>query len=209
MNPACSLPKTGLYAITDPQHSGAQLVQAVEQAILGGACLIQYRSKNADANIRQAEATQLLAVCHKHQVPLLINDDVALAAHIGAAGVHLGRDDMPLREARGILGPDAIIGVSCYNQWHLAKQHAHQADYIAFGRYYPSTTKPQAEPAPLTLLQQAQQLPCPIVAIGGINASNGKALIAAGADMLAVIDGLFKAPEIRQAALALSGLWAE
>ena len=203
-----SLPTSGLYAITDTRHTGIQLIQAVEQAILGGACLIQYRSKSSDTHQRQTEATQLLALCRAHQVPLLINDDVTLAAQIGAAGVHLGRNDMPLNEARQILGADAIIGVSCYNQWHLAERYAHKADYIAFGRFYSSKTKPQAVPASLTLLQQAQQLPCPVVAIGGINASNGAALITAGANLLAVIDGVFGAPDIRQAASTLSDLWA-
>ena len=204
-----TLPTTGLYAITDTRHTGTQLIQAVEQALLGGAGLVQYRSKHKDLSIRTTEANALLQLCHTHQVPLLVNDDVALAAHIGAAGVHLGCNDMPLAEARYILGSQAIIGVSCYNQWALAEQYATQADYIAFGRYHPSQTKPHAILASQALLQQARQLPCPTIAIGGINANNGQALIQAGADMLAVVDGLFGTPNIYQAAQQLSRLFAD
>ncbi len=201
------LPSTGLYAITDTRQTGTQLIDAVEQAILGGARLIQYRNKNTDAAVRHTEASALLACCQIYHIPLLINDDVTLAARIGAAGVHLGRDDASVAEARQLLGPDAIIGVSCYNDWALAQRYATQADYLAFGRFFPSNTKPQATLASLDILQKAQQIPLPIVAIGGINAHNGQALINAGADLLAVIDGVFGAADQRQTAQQLSQLF--
>ena len=196
----------GLYAITDSRHSGAHLIQQVEQAIQGGACLVQYRAKQGSFAERRATATGLLACCRTYQVPLLINDDVALAVAIGADGVHLGRDDMPLVAARQQLGPNAIIGVSCYNQWALAKRYADHADYLAFGRFFSSKTKPQAAMATPELLRHAQSLACPIVAIGGINIHNGHALIQAGADFLAVVDGLFNTPNIRHTAQQFSQL---
>ncbi|MEM6405741.1 MAG: thiamine phosphate synthase [Pseudomonadota bacterium] len=199
------MPASGLYAITDPDCP--HLYQAVEQALQGGACLVQYRDKRSDSASRRAQALDLLQCCAAYQVPLIINDDVRLAAEIGAAGVHLGHTDMPLAQARQLLGPDAIIGISCYNQWHLAQQYATQADYIALGRFFSSKTKPQAVLADVALLQRAQHLPCPVVAIGGINQYNGDTLIAAGADLLAVVQGVFGAPDIRQAAQQITHLF--
>ncbi len=199
------MPAAGLYAITDPAHP--QLTQAVEQALQGGASLVQYRDKCSDPASRRAQALDLLHCCTAYQVPLIINDDVMLAADIGAAGVHLGHTDMPLAQARQLLGSDAIIGVSCYNQWRLAEYYAARADYIALGRFFSSKTKPEAASARISLLQRAWALPCPVVAIGGINQHNGHTLVAAGADLLAVVQGLFSAPDIRQAAQQLSHLY--
>jgi len=133
---------------------------------------------------------------------LIINDDVALAATCNADGVHIGQHDTELREARTQLGPQAIIGISCYNRFELAQQAAENgADYVAFGRFYPSKTKPDAVPASLDLLHQAkQELDVPVAAIGGITVDNAAPLLEAGADMLAVVDGLFGQADIRPAA---------
>jgi thiamine-phosphate pyrophosphorylase len=199
------MPASGLYVITDPGHP--RLTRAVEQALQGGACLVQYRDKHADPVRRRTQALELLHCCTAYQVPLIINDDVVLAAEIGATGVHLGHLDMSLAQARQCLGPDAIIGVSCYNQWHLAEQFATQADYIALGRFFQSKTKPQAVVADIALLQRARGLPCPVVAIGGIDQHNGAALVAAGADLLAVVQGVFGSPDIRQAAQQITRLY--
>lgn len=192
----------GLYAITDASLRGDSLAERVEQAIAGGARVIQYRDKSNDPNTRQAEASALLQVCRRAKVPLLINDDVDLATHIEADGVHLGRDDTAYAEARARLGADSIIGVSCYNQPELALQAAQRgADYVAFGRFYPSQSKPNAVQASAEMLSQTRaQIDCPIVAIGGISAENGAPLIAAGADMLAVIRGIFATDDVYQAA---------
>lgn len=178
------------------------LTAAVAQALTGGARLIQYRDKGVDALRRRAEATALCALCRAHGVPLLINDDVALAATVGAAGVHLGRDDIPLIEARARLGTRALIGVSCYNSLDRAHQAiAAGADYVAFGRFFPSHSKPDALQADPVLLNQAHAtLSVPVVAIGGITPDNGVELLAAGADILAVIDGVFAQPDIEAAA---------
>lgn len=195
-------PLSGLYAITDSSLShDNKLIPAVSEAIAGGARVIQYRDKSNDQARRLDEAKQLLQLCRQHYITLIINDDVALAAAIGADGVHLGRDDDNIDAARQQL-PAGIIGVSCYNDWQRA-QAATQAgaDYIAFGAFYPSTTKPDAPQAEPGLLRRVkQELNIAVVAIGGITAENGAPLIAAGADMLAVVQGVFGQPDIRQAA---------
>jgi len=187
------------------------LATQVAQAIAGGARVIQYRNKGGDPHRRLREAQALLAVCRAGGVPLIVNDDVALAAHIGAEGVHLGRDDADPAGARTRLGPDAIIGVSCYDRLErgIAAQ-ASGADYAAFGRFFPSRTKPLATPATPDLLRRAREiLDIPLVAIGGITPDNGSILIAAGADMLAVVDAVFGQADIRAAAAAFAALFLD
>lgn len=202
---------SGLYAITDSQLTpGAALVPAVEAALHGGARVIQYRDKGGDAERRQRQAAELNALCQRHAALLIINDDVELAATVAAAGVHLGRDDPDLHAARKRLGDRAIIGVSCYNQLTRAQAAAEQgADYVAFGRFFPSLTKPDAVAATPELLTAARRaLSLPLVAIGGITPDNGGLLIAAGADMLAVIHGVFGQPDIEAAARRFAQLFS-
>lgn len=191
----------GLYAIADSAYL-KDFVPAVTAALLGGARVIQYRDKTSDSTQREIIARALNALCHERGVPFLINDDVRLAGTIGAAGVHIGHDDTDLAAARAALGPHAIIGVSCYNE--LARAQAAQdagADYVAFGRFFPSRTKPRAQQAAPELLRAARgALKIPIVAIGGITPENGGILIEAGADALAVIEGVFGQPDIGAAA---------
>lgn len=185
-------PTRGLYAITQTtDKSISQVIADVEAALQGGAVVVQYRDKQPlDA---RRLANELLKVCHAHQVPLLINDDVELALAVGADGVHLGRDDGDIASARRRLGREAVIGISCYNDIERAKSAvAAGADYVAFGRFFPSGSKPLAAPADIATLRQARQhLNVPIVAIGGILPENGGQLLEAGADLLAVIGGLF------------------
>jgi thiamine-phosphate pyrophosphorylase len=203
-------PIHGLYAIADTHClAPEQLIAAVEAAIPGGARVIQYRDKTSPPDARRATAQALQALCARHGVPLLINDDVALALAVGAAGVHLGRDDRDLAAARASLGPQAIIGVSCYNELDRARiAEQAGADYVAFGRFFPSRTKPQAVQAAPDLLRAARAaLKVPIVAIGGITPENGATLIAAGADALAVIDGVFGQPDPRAAAARMAQLF--
>jgi thiamine-phosphate pyrophosphorylase len=192
----------GLYAITDSGlASDGGIFAQVELALRGGVRAIQYRNKHPDHRQRAEEAAALLRLCRTAGVPLIINDDVALAAAIQADGVHLGRDDPDPREARRMLGPGAIIGMSCYNRLELAFQaQAAATDYVAFGRFFPSSIKPLAVQADIDLLARARAaLELPIVAIGGITPENGGPLIAAGADMLAVIHGIFGQADILQA----------
>lgn len=192
-----TLPTRGLYAITQPENKTTEaLLNEVAAAIRGGAVIVQYRDKNPiDAIVT---ATKLLELCRQHSVPLIINDNIELAASIGADGVHLGQTDGNIALAKQRLSKDAIIGVSCYNSLELAiTAEAEGASYVAFGRFFPSTSKPLAAPAQLQTLHQAKaKLNIPIVAIGGILPENGQSLLKAGADMLAVIGGLFDhAPE--------------
>ena len=185
-------PKQGLYAITQPEHKSLlQVTKEVTAAIKGGAAVIQYRNKQPIDG--EKLAIKLLAICRNNNVPLIINDDIDLAASIGADGVHLGRDDEQLFNARKKLAQNTIIGVSCYNDLQRALSAQNQgATYVAFGRFFPSSSKPLAPLAKIdTLYIAKQQLHIPIVAIGGIVPDNGAQLIAAGADFLAVIDGVF------------------
>ena len=184
----------GLYAITDPELiDDKDLFSATESAILGGAKLIQYRNKPASGEQQYQQAQQLSALCKQHHVIFIINDDPTLAKTVNADGVHLGQDDEKIANARKILGDNAIIGVSCYNQIEYAQHAIEQgADYIALGRFFPSNTKPHAVQADLNLLERArQQLAIPIVAIGGITLNNASELIKHGADAIAVIHSLF------------------
>jgi thiamine-phosphate pyrophosphorylase len=188
----------GLYAITDePLFAGRDFAACVEQALVGGARIIQYRDKSLDQAKRIQQAQALRTLCNQHQALLIINDDLELAKQVGADGVHLGSDDAEISQARAVLGAQAIIGVSCYNRFELAERAVQQnADYLAFGAFYASPTKPAAVKAELELLRQAQRFDLPLCAIGGITLDNAAALIAAGADMLAVISGIFATADI-------------
>lgn len=198
----------GLYAIT-PDTADADSLQARVNACLdGGARVIQYRNKTPGAP-HLAMVTALAALCRRHGVPLIVNDDVGLALLAGADGVHLGRDDGDIAAARQKLGVDRTIGVSCYGdlQLALAAQQA-GADYVAFGSMFASPTKPYAPHAPLSLLTEAAgQLHLPIVAIGGITLQNAPLTITAGADAVAVISAVFDAPDVQQAAQDFSNLF--
>ncbi|MEJ2590713.1 MAG: thiamine phosphate synthase [Candidatus Thiodiazotropha sp.] len=204
-------PLHGLYAITDPALCPAQTLESqVEQALAGGCRVIQYRDKHADRDKRRVQAGRLSELCRRHRALLIVNDDIELAREVGADGVHLGRDDPDPAAARAALGDGAIIGVSCYNRLDLALAAAAAGvDYVAFGRFFPSRTKPEAVQATPELLRQARAaIGLPLVAIGGITPENGAPLMAAGADMLAVVHGVFGQPDIRAACRRLNELFA-
>ena len=200
----------GLYAITDPGLSpGLVVLDHVGQALQGGARIIQYRDKTQTFQQQLELARQLKSLCDEHQAWLIINDSIELAQACQAQGLHIGKDDAGLTAARQQLGHKAIIGVSCYNDLARAQSMQHQgADYVAFGRFFPSHTKPNAPQAELETLRQAKQhLRIPIVAIGGVKADNASHLIEAGADSVAVIHGVFAQNDIRQAATDISALF--
>jgi thiamine-phosphate pyrophosphorylase len=201
----------GLYAVTPDLADTAELLRRVEQALLGGVRLVQYRNKPAGAALRQAQSMALLGLCRQNSVPLVINDDLQLAMDIGADGVHLGREDGDLAAARAALGPGKLLGVSCYDDMERAREAKRiGADYIAFGSFFASPTKPDAVRAPLTLLTRArEEFGLPVCAIGGITLQNAPQLIAAGADLLSVITDLFEAPDIRARAAAYTSLFSE
>ena len=197
----------GLYVITDDRRSGPEHLSAqVAAALTGGARIVQYRDKSADQERRLAEARGLQALCQRHRVPLLINDDVDLALAVNADGVHLGRDDAGIASARDRLPDGSLVGVSCYDDFGLAREATLRgADYIAFGSFFPSPTKPHAVPAQPDLLRRARrELALPTVAIGGISPENGAPLVQAGADMLAVISAVFAATDVAAAARAFT-----
>lgn len=183
----------GLYAITDNRLTPPeQLITAVQAALRGGAVLVQYRDKTSTSVERLRQAADLNDLCRDAGVPLLINDDPELAKRVGASGAHLGQDDCALANARAVLGPDAIIGITCHHHLDLAEAaKANGADYLAFGRFYASTTKPGAPSADVTVLTDARSLALPVTAIGGITTDNAEPLIRAGADLVAVVGGLF------------------
>lgn len=200
----------GLYAITDSQLTSLNSIeQKVAAALKGGAQLIQYRDKHSSAKQKKITALKLLALCQQYHGRLIINDDLELAQAINAHGVHLGQEDAPIAQARELLGTKAIIGATCHNSLTLAQQAvANGASYVAFGRFYTSKTKPGAPSCSLDLLKEARQsLEVPIVAIGGITLNNAPALIAAGADLIAVVNGVFAAENIEQQSLALAKLF--
>jgi len=204
MHPKLRYP--GLYAITDGARD--DLLEAVARALEGGARLVQYRDKTSDHARRHAEAAALRQLCAGRGVPLIVNDDLELTAAIGADGVHLGEQDLALSAARTALGEQAIIGVSCYDSFERARELAAAgADYVAFGAFFPSPTKPLARRASPALLRQSAALGVPRVAIGGITPDNAASLVGAGADYLAVISALFGAADVRAAAQTFTDLY--
>jgi thiamine-phosphate pyrophosphorylase len=211
-----AMPKCGLYAITPDGKTAAEILEFTEAVLKGGAKVVQYRFKAqppyppSKGGEQLLFTQQLLTLCHTYNVPLIINDNVELAETIGADGVHLGKDDGSILEARQRLGESAIIGVSCYNSLERAIEAEKQgATYVAFGRFFTSNSKPLAAPAEIgTLTAGKKVLALPIVAIGGILPENGASLLNAGADLLAVIGGLAtENPEL--AAQTLAALFSQ
>ncbi|TXH06080.1 MAG: thiamine phosphate synthase [Nevskiaceae bacterium] len=204
-------PLRGLYAITSQAicSDSARLLAAAEDALAGGAALLQYRDKWSDAAVRARNARALLGLCRVHGALFIVNDDVELALACGADGVHVGASDEPLATARARLGPEAVIGVSCSGSLERAlAAQAGGASYVAFGRFFDSRTKPDAPPAPPELLSLARpQLRIPVCAIGGVTPDNAPTLIARGADMVAAVEGVFGAPDIEAAARAYAQLF--
>jgi len=200
---------SGLYAHTRETEDTADLLGKVEAALAGGVAAVQYRDKSADVARRHEQASELVVLCRQFGVPLIINDDLRLADLTDADGVHLGREDGSLKEARIILGKDKLIGASCYQSLDRARAaQAAGADYVAFGSFFPSPTKPDAGRADLALLRAAAQaIQVPLVAIGGITLASAPALLDAGADSLAVLSALFETPDIRAAAHDLNLLF--
>ena len=201
----------GLYALTPEVADTQELVAMTRQALEGGVTLVQYRNKGAENELRLEQARALARLCRAFQVSLIINDHIDLAIEVSAAGVHLGREDLPLQDARRRLGHGKIIGISCYDRLERAVEAEHHgADYVAFGAFFSSVTKPGATRAALDLLNRAKQkLQVPVVAIGGITSDNAASLIRRGANAVAVSHAVFYAPDIRAAAENLSRLFRQ
>lgn len=186
----------GLYLITPDDADTARLLARTAPLLAAGATWLQYRNKTAGDALRHEQATALQALCADAAVPLIVNDDVRLAKAVGAAGVHLGEDDGDIAAARALLGAEAIIGSSCYDQLQLAEAAvAAGADYVAFGAFFASRSKTGTRRAGPELLTQAATLGVPRVAIGGITPDNARGLVEAGADLVAVISGVYDAAD--------------
>lgn len=201
-------PVRGLYAVTPDTEDTARLAAMVTEVVDGGATLVQYRNKLASPELRLEQSSALLKICRERDALLIVNDDTDLAVRIGARGLHLGRDDGDIAAARARL-PDALIGASCYRDVANALEAKRLgADYVAFGSFFLSPTKPSAVRSPLAIIGEARQaVGLPVVAIGGITLENTPDLIAAGVDAVAVITALFGAPSIRAAAEGFTALF--
>lgn len=204
----------GLYGVTDTKlmPDDETLLAKATMALEGGMQILQYRDKTDDQPRRLRQAIALRELCEQNGALFVVNDDVDLAIASGAHGAHLGQSDEALVSARQRLGHQALIGISCGNSLELARKAiAEGADYIAFGRFYDSNTKPNAPQAPLYVLEDArEEFDTPIVAIGGVNRDNGATLVKAGADMLAVVNDLFSPEnvgEIRERARQYASLY--
>jgi thiamine-phosphate pyrophosphorylase len=201
-------PRRGLYVLTPDTADTDALLSVVSAALRGGAVLVQYRNKSADTALRHSQADALKSLCVASNTPLIINDDVELAALLGADGVHLGKLDGSVQEARAALGPGAIVGASCYDDLARARQASIQgASYIAFGAFHPTANKPGAPRASTSLLRESAALDLPRVAIGGITPQNARPLIAAGADLIAAIGAVFETDDIEAAARSFTTLF--
>ncbi len=206
-NPAESKPtnlgrRRGLYLITPDEPDPRRLLARTKPLLPHAACL-QLRCKGMDAASLLDAGVRLRDACAEAGVTFIINDNASLAYDVAADGVHLGEHDCSITDARRLLGADTIIGVSCYDD--LARAHvaaAAGADYVAYGAFYSSSTKPAARRASLDLLRASASLLVPRVAIGGITTDNARQVIAAGADLIAVISGVFDAPDPVAAARA-------
>lgn len=208
MNIHASLSGGGLYAITDGPREG--LLDAVAQALAGGARMLQYLDEDTHQARRYIEATAILRLCRSHAVPLIIHEDLALAKTIGADGVHLAYSVDNILAARASLGTAAIVGVACRDSLEDARSAAQAgADYVSFGAMFPSPTRPMASIAPVDLLRQSAAFGVARVAIGGITPDNAPLLIEAGADYVASISSLFGAPDVRHAAHRFAQLFAQ
>jgi thiamine-phosphate pyrophosphorylase len=192
-----------IYAITDPALLPKQkLFEGVEAALEGGVRLFQLRNKSASAHEKLKQAKQLVKICNAYQAQLIINDDIEVARLSSAHGVHLGQDDAHIQFARNTLGKYAIIGITCHADLELARDAIYQgADYVAFGRFFASHTKPNASTAPLNIIRSAKsEFSTPVVAIGGITSDNMPQVINNGADSIAVCHSLFAAENIQKQA---------
>lgn len=199
--------KRGLYLITPDDPDPSQLFARTRPLLAFASCL-QLRNKAMDADELRVAGIALRSACKDAGVPLLVNDDAALAAELGADGVHLGEHDGDIASARRLLGDDAIIGASCYDDIERARRLAAEgASYLAFGAFFPSPTKPNARRASLQLLRDSTHLGLPRVAIGGITPDHAPSLVDAGADLVAVISGVFDAPDPVAAARAYLSLF--
>ena len=201
----------GLYAITPDSADLNTLIQKTQWAIEGGAFMVQYRSKILNRDVKMQQCAAILRLCREYEIPCIVNDDVDMCRILEADGVHLGEKDDNIAEVRHILGENAIIGSSCYDQLDRAKSAQKEgASYVAFGAMFPTSTKPNAPRATLELLREAKrEIQIPIVAIGGITVNNAHDVIKTGIDAIAVITSLYEAKTIKETAETFAKMFHE
>lgn len=200
----------GLYLVTPDWSDSMRLLEVTEQALLGGAAIVQYRNKTADAALRQRQAAQLRDLCRRHRRPFIINDFLDLCIELDADGVHVGESDTPVSVIREILGPEKIVGATCYGNLPRALEVSRAgASYVAFGGFYPSKVKKYPSTTPFDIVTDAKrQIPLPVAAIGGMTHENAPPLIAAGADMIAAISSIYLASDPEAATRQFVALFA-
>ena len=201
----------GLYAITPELENTTDLLDKTRQVLEGGAQLIQYRNKSASRTLLKEQAGLLLLLCREYRVPLIINDHLDLAVEIDADGLHVGQQDAPVFNVRNQLGCNKIVGASCYNNLDLALQAEKEgADYVAFGAFFPSLTKPNTVSVTVSLIGEAKKrITVPIVGIGGIRLTNARTVIQGGCAAIAVCNDLFQSENIKVKAAQYAQLFAE
>lgn len=199
-------PDYSIYLVTDDGClQGRALIDCVREALEGGVTLVQYRAKTASSAEMYAEALQLKALCDSFKVPLIINDRLDIAMAVGAAGVHLGQDDLPCSAARKLLGEDYIIGVSAHNPAEAKAALQSGADYLGCGAVFGTATKADVKKLGtdgLAAICKAKGLP--VVGIGGVTADNYREVRAAGADGAAIVSGILAQPDIRTTVRAIA-----
>ena len=199
-------PDYSIYLVTDDGClQGRALIDCVRKALDGGVTLVQYRAKTASSAEMYAEALQLKALCDSFNVPLIINDRLDIAMAVGAAGVHLGQDDLPCAAARKLLGEDYIIGVSAHNPAEAKTALQSGADYLGCGAVFGTATKADVQKLGtdgLAAICKAKGLP--VVGIGGVTADNYREVRAAGADGAAIVSGILAQPDIRATVRAIA-----
>lgn len=199
----------GLYLVTPDWDDTARLLCVSEAALLGGVTVLQYRHKTAPPALRLVQASALLALCRRFQCRFIINDHVDLCLQIGADGVHVGGTDASVATVRAQIGPDLILGASCYGDLDLARTaYAAGASYVAYGGFYPSLVKKYPVTTAIDILAASHEaVPLPVVVIGGMTPHNAAPLVRAGADMVAAISSVYLDPDPTQAAQAFAALF--
>jgi thiamine-phosphate pyrophosphorylase len=199
----------GLYLVTPDWADTDRLLDVTGQALQAGAALVQYRNKTAATDLRQEQAAALLALCRRHGRPMIVNDHLGLCEQLDADGVHVGGTDAPVAAVRTALGPDKIVGASCYGQFALAQAAQDAgASYVAFGGFYPSKVKVyEVSTRPAIVAEAKARLRVPVVVIGGMTAENARPLAALGADMVAAISSVYLAPDAYAAAKEFANLF--
>jgi thiamine-phosphate pyrophosphorylase len=199
----------GLYIVTPDWDDTKKLVEVTEQALRGGAEIVQYRHKTADPSLRSEQARELMSLCCRYRKPFIINDHVELAMEVGADGIHVGGTDAAIAEVRKQVGPTKIVGASCYGSLELAQAaHAAGASYVAFGGFYPSRVKKYPVTTPVEIIGQSKKaVPLPVVVIGGMTPENAAPLVIAGTDMVAAISSVYMQPDPEAAARKFAGMF--